>query len=190
MTTPSACALRTAARRISPRIAERAHHRECRHEIGAATLHLGERLVVDPGAVLDAAHTGPHGIGRTLACMGMGRNEQAFLRGLGHGCAYFVLGKLGLAWIGTGESRPLAGADLDDIGAPGDQCARRFGNAFRAAQLAVDGVTELRVDHVERHPRLRADVAGRHQQLRSRHMTQPDQVARADRLQVRVAEHA
>ena len=85
---------------IALRIAERAHDRERRHEKRAAPLHLGERLVVHPGAVLDAAHARADRIGSAFARVRMRRDEEALLRRLIDGGAHLVFRQLRPARIG------------------------------------------------------------------------------------------
>ena len=100
---------------------------------------------------------------------------------------YLRLRQLGPARVRVREPRALARPNLDDVRALRDQRARRFRDAIRPPELAVDGVAELRIHHEEREARLRPDVARRDQHVGPRHVPHADEVTRVDRLQVGVA---
>ena len=56
---------------VAWRIPEGTHDRQRGHEIRAFLLHQGQRLVVDPGAVLDAAYSCQHRRPDTAAPVGV-----------------------------------------------------------------------------------------------------------------------
>ena len=180
---------RDVVRCVAARVTERAHDRERGHEEGALLAHQRQRLVIDIGAVLDAAHAGAHRSVRTLPVVGMRRDVQAVLGRLGHRGAQFIVRELLSARIRAGEPGALAGADLDDISTPVDDGAHHFSDLIRPLQRRLQVLPELRVAQDEGLAELRAHMTARYQHLRAGNTAVADEVARGHPFEVVVAEH-
>ncbi len=180
---------RDVVRRIAARVAERAHDRERGHEEGALLAHQRQRLVIDIGAVLDAAHAGAHRGVRALPVVGMRRDMQAVLGRLGHRGTQFIMRELLSARIRAGEPGALAGADLDDISTPVDDGAHHCNDLIRPLERRLQVLPELRVAQDEGLAELRAHMTARHQHLRAGNTAVADEVARGHPFEIVVAEH-
>ena len=175
---------------VTTRITERTHDGERGHKESALLAHQDQRLLIDVGAMLDAAYARSHRRIRAIAIVRMGCNEATAPRCLEHRRAQLLVRQFLPPRIGARQSRTLARPDLDDVRTARDHRAHHLRHLLGALQRRRKVATKLRKTQDEGLAQLRPHVSARHQHLRSGDISVTHEITRRESLQERITQNA
>ena len=174
---------------VAVRVAQWTHDGERGHEERALLLHQRQRLVVNPSAMLDAAHACAHCGVRPTAAMGVGSHVKAFGCRLLHHRLHLFHRQFLTARIGGRQPCPLTGAHLQDVRPARNDRTGHFPHIVHPMQRLRVVPAELRKTENERLAQDGANMTRRSQHLRPHYIVLTNQVASGQTLQISITQY-
>ena len=164
---------------VASRRGEVADHVRCWIEERALLRHQRQRLVRQPGAMLDAPDAGPHRGQRALGAVRMRLHGHFLAPCLLDNRAKLLFAEHLLARIGVGRPGTFGRVDLDPVHPMRQVGAYDAPKAFDGGHAAQE-VAQIRIGEEQLRRRVRADVIPRGPQVGAGHVSLLDQFAQPD----------